>query len=217
MNANGYESIKGGYVGKIIERGEHHFGQWAVNHYQYVLEQAAKHHITINFHEHVHPTGTGRTWPNLIACESIRGTEYHAFDNGIHPNHATIVPFTRQLGGPTDYTPGLFEMDISKLNEDSNGRANTTLANQLALYVTMYSPLQMAADVIEHYKDNMPAFQFIIDVAVDWDQSIYLEAEPGEYITAARKAKGSENWFVGSVNGNEDRNVQQILISLTHL
>ena len=196
MNKYGYTAVKSGYVGNIIPRGEHHYGQWMNNHYLYALKQAAKHHIMVNAHEAVRPTGLCRTWPNLIGNEAARGTEYEA-TNGSKPFHTTILPFTRLQGGPMDYTPGIFEMDMSKNNPKNPNHVNSTLARQLALYVTMYSPLQMAADMIEHYEEHMDAFQFIKDVAVDWDDSRYLEAEPGRYIVAARKAKGTNNWFVG--------------------
>ncbi len=196
MVDNGYNSVKSGYVGNIIPRGEHHYGQWMVNHYQYAFEKAADYKIMVNAHER--PTGVCRTWPNLIGNESARGTEYQAF-GGNKPNHVTVLPFTRLIGGPMDYTPGIFQMDVSKYNPGNNSHVNSTLANQLALYVTMYSPLQMAADLPETYNQYLDAFQFIKDVAIDWDESKYLEAEPGEYITVARKAKNSNNWFVGSV------------------
>jgi len=196
MNKYGYTAVKSGYVGNIIPRGEHHYGQWMNNHYLYALKQAAKHHIMVNAHEAVRPTGLCRTWPNLIGNEAARGTEYEA-TNGSKPFHTTILPFTRLQGGPMDYTPGIFEMDMSKNNPKNPNHVNSTLARQLALYVTMYSPLQMAADMIEHYEEHMDAFQFIKDVAVDWEESRYLEAEPGRYIVAARKAKGTGNWFVG--------------------
>jgi len=200
MADNGYNSVKSGYVGNIIPRGEHHYGQWMVNHYQFALEKAAQYHIMVNAHEAVRPTGISRTWPNLIGNESARGTEYQAF-GGSNANHVTILPFTRLMGGPMDYTPGIFEMDIAKINPGNQSHVNATIANQLALYVTMYSPLQMVADLIEHYRQFPDAFQFIKDVALDWDESRYLEAEPGEYITIARKAKGSNNWFIGNVAG----------------
>lgn len=196
MDKYGYNSVKSGYVGDIIPRGEHHYGQWMNNHYLYAVTEAAKHKIMVNAHEAVRPTGLCRTYPNLIGNESARGTEYEAF-SGSKPFHTTILPFTRLQGGPMDYTPGIFEMDIHKLNPNSHSHVNTTLARQLALYVTMYSPLQMAADLPENYERFMDAFQFIKDVAVDWDDSRYLEAEPGRYITVARKAKGTDNWFVG--------------------
>ena len=204
MKANNYNAVKTGYVGDILPRGENHYSQWIVNHYQYALEKAAEYEIMINAHEAVRPTGIARTWPNLIANESARGTEYQAF-GGNKPNHVAVLPFTRLIGGPMDYTPGIFEMDISKLNPENNSHVNSTLANQLALYVTMYSPLQMAADLPKHYEQFMDAFQFIKDVAIDWEKSVYLEAEPGDYITIARKEKGGDNWFVGNVNGLNPR------------
>ncbi|GAA4238281.1 glycoside hydrolase family 97 protein [Postechiella marina] len=204
MRDNGYSAVKSGYVGNILPRGEHHYSQWIVNHYQYALEKAVDYQVMVNAHEAVRPTGISRTYPNLIGNESARGTEFQAF-GGSNPNHVTILPFTRLLGGPMDYTPGVFEMDISKLNPNNNSHVNSTITNQLALYVTMYSPLQMAADLPEHYEQFMDAFQFIKDVAIDWDESKYLEAEPGHYLTIARKEKGSNNWFVGNVNGNNKR------------
>jgi len=204
MNDNGYDAVKSGYVGNILPRGEHHYSQWIVNHYQYAIEKAADYKVMVNAHEAVRPTGICRTYPNLIGNEAARGTEFQAF-GGSKPNHVTILPFTRLIGGPMDYTPGIFEMDISKFSPNNNSHVNSTLANQLALYVTMYSPLQMAADFPEHYEQFMDAFQFIKDVAIDWDESVYLEAEPGNYITVARKEKGSNNWFVGNVNGNNAR------------
>lgn len=202
MKDNGYEAVKSGYVGNIIPRGEYHYSQWINNHYQYALEKAAKYKIMVNAHEAVRPTGLSRTWPNLIGNESARGTEYQAF-GGNHANHVTILPFTRLIGGPMDYTPGIFEMDIQKINPKNTSHVNSTLANQLALYVTMYSPLQMAADLPENYERFMDAFQFIKDVAVDWDSTQYLEAEPGEYLTIARKSKGKNEWFVGNVSGEK--------------
>jgi len=202
MNKYDYPAVKSGYVGDIIPRGENHYSQWINNHYQYAIEKAAEYKIMVNAHESVRPTGLSRTWPNLIANESARGTEYQAF-GGSKPNHVTVLPFTRIIGGPMDYTPGIFEMDISKLNPNNQSWCNSTLANQLALYVTMSSPLQMAADLPENYERFPDAFQFIKDVALDWDESIYLEAEPGEYITVARKAKGTGNWFVGNTTGND--------------
>ncbi|WMI64749.1 glycoside hydrolase family 97 protein [Aestuariibaculum sp. YM273] len=204
MKDHGYNAVKSGYVGDILPRGENHYSQWMINHYQYAIEKAADYEIMVNAHEAVRPTGIARTYPNLIGNESARGTEYQAF-GGSKPNHVTVLPFTRLIGGPMDYTPGIFEMDISKLNPNNNSHVNSTIANQLALYVTMYSPLQMAADLPENYNKFLDAFQFIKDVAVDWDKSVYLEAEPGSYITIARKAKGSNNWFVGNVNGKEAR------------
>lgn len=200
MVDNGYNSVKSGYVGNIIPRGEHHYGQWMNNHYLYAIKKAADYKIMVNAHEAVRPTGICRTYPNLIGNESARGTEYEAF-GGNNVNHTTILPFTRLIGGPMDYTPGVFETDCSKMNPDNKSRVRSTIARQLALYVTMYSPLQMAADIPENYERFMDAFQFIKDVALDWDRSIYLEAEPGEYLTIARKAKGTNNWFVGNTAG----------------
>lgn len=207
MKDNGYDAVKSGYVGDILPRGENHYSQWIVNHYQYALEKAAAYQIMVNAHEAVRPTGVARTYPNLIGNESARGTEYQAF-GGSKPNHVTVLPFTRLIGGPMDYTPGIFEMDISKLNPNNKSWVNSTLANQLALYVTMYSPLQMAADLPENYERFMDAFQFIKDVDVDWKQSKYLEAEPGYYITIAREGKKKGQWFVGSVGGKEARTSQ---------
>ncbi|CAA9198558.1 Glucan 1,4-alpha-glucosidase SusB [Flavobacterium bizetiae] len=204
MNDNGYDAVKSGYVGDILPRGENHYNQWIVNHYQYAIEKAADYKIMVNAHEAVRPTGIARTYPNLIGNESARGTEYQAF-GGSKPNHVTVLPFTRLIGGPMDYTPGIFEMDISKMNPDNKSHVNSTIANQLALYVTMYSPLQMAADTPENYNRFPDAFQFIKDVAVDWSESKYIEAEPGDFITVARKAKGTNNWFVGNVNGETAR------------
>jgi hypothetical protein len=204
MKDHEYNAVKSGYVGNILPRGEYHYSQWIVNHYQYALEKAVEYEVMINAHEAVRPTGICRTYPNLIGNESARGTEFQAF-GGSKPNHVTVLPFTRLIGGPMDYTPGIFEMDISKLNPNNNSHVNSTLANQLALYVTMYSPLQMAADLPEHYEQFMDAFQFIKDVAIDWNKSRYLEAEPGDYVTIARQEKGSTNWFVGNVNGTNAR------------
>ena len=194
MKKYGYDAVKSGYVGPILPRGENHYSQWIVNHYLYAVQKAADYHIMVNAHEAVRPTGLARTYPNMIGNESARGTEYQAF-GGSKPNHVAVLPFTRLLGGPMDYTPGIFEMDISKINPENKSHVNSTLANQLALYVTMYNPLQMAADLPENYNRFLDAFQFIKDVAVDWDESKYIEAEPGEYITVARKAKGSGKWF----------------------
>ncbi len=204
MNDNGYEAVKTGYVGPILPVGEHHYSQSIINHYQYVIEKAVDYKIMVNAHEAVRPTGICRTYPNMIGNEAARGTEFQAF-GGSKPNHVTILPFTRLIGGPMDYTPGIFEMNIQKFSPTNTSKVNSTLANQLALYVTMYSPLQMAADLIENYNQFPDAFQFIKDVAVDWSESKYLEAEPGDYITVARKAKGTNNWFVGNVNGETPR------------
>lgn len=213
MNKYGYTAVKSGYVGNILPYGEHHYGQWMNNHYLYCVVEAAKHKIMVNAHEAVRPTGLCRTYPNLIGNESARGTEYQAF-GGSKTFHTTVLPFTRLQGGPMDYTPGIFEMNISKLNPNNSSHVNATLANQLALYVTMYSPLQMAADLSENYERFMDAFQFIKDVPVDWDNSIYLEAEPGKYVTVARKEKGTNNWFIGSATGDANH---QSVISLDFL
>ena len=204
MKDNGYDAVKSGYVGSIIENGGNHYNQFMNNHYQYALEKAAEYKIMVNAHEAVRPTGIARTYPNLIGNEAARGTEYQAF-GGSKANHVTVLPFTRLVGGPMDYTPGIFEMDMSKLNPDNKSHVNSTIANQLALYVTMYSPLQMAADLPENYDRFLDAFQFIKDVAIDWSDSKYLEAEPGEYVTVVRKAKGTNNWFLGNVNGETPR------------
>ena len=207
MNRHGYNAVKSGYVGDILPRGEHHYGQWMVNHYLYAVQEAARHHIMVNAHEAVRPTGLCRTWPNLIGNESARGTEYQAF-GGTKPMHVTLLPFTRLQGGPMDYTPGIFSMEVSKLNPANNSHVNATIANQLALYVTLYSPLQMAADVPEHYEQYMDAFRFIKEVAVDWDESRYLLAEPGDLIVIARRAKGSSAWFVGGVTDENRRTAE---------
>ena len=207
MNRHGYNAVKSGYVGDILPRGEHHYGQWMVNHYLYAVQEAARHHIMVNAHEAVRPTGLCRTWPNLIGNESARGTEYQAF-GGTKPMHVTLLPFTRLQGGPIDYTPGIFSMEVSKLNPANNSHVNATIANQLALYVTLYSPLQMAADVPEHYEQYMDAFRFIKEVAVDWDESRYLLAEPGDLIVIARRAKGTAKWFVGGVTDENRRTAE---------
>lgn len=203
MNQYGYDAVKSGYVGDILPRGEHHYGQWMVNHYLYAVTEAAKHHIMVNAHEAVRPTGLCRTYPNLIGNESARGTEYQAF-GGTKPNHVTILPFTRLNGGPMDFTPGIFEMDLSTFSNNTS-KVNATIANQLGLYVTMYSPLQMAADLPQHYEKFMDAFQFIKDVAVDWSESRYLTARPGDYVVIARKAKDSGQWFLGGVTDEQRR------------
>lgn len=213
MNDNGYNAVKSGYVGDIIPRGEHHYGQWMNNHYLYAVKKAADHKIMVNAHEAVRPTGLCRTYPNLIGNESARGTEYEAF-GGNNVNHTTILPFTRLMGGPMDYTPGIFETDCSQMNPDNTSRVRSTIARQLALYVTMYSPLQMAADIPENYERFMDAFQFIKDVAVDWEESLYLEAEPGDYLTIARRAKGTDDWFVGC---SADENGHETELSLDFL
>ena len=214
MVDNGYNAVKSGYVGNIIPRGEHHYGQWMVDHYLHAVKKAADYKIMVNAHEAVRPTGLCRTWPNLIGNESARGTEYEAF-GGNNLNHTTILPFTRLIGGPMDYTPGIFETDCSKMNPDNHSRVRSTLARQLALYVTMYSPLQMAADIPGNYERFMDAFQFIKDVPVDWSESVYLEAEPGEYITIARREKGGKDWYVGCTNGYNNHKSELNLDFLT--
>ena len=212
MNKYGYNSVKSGYVGNIIPRGEHHYGQVMNNHYLHAVTEAAKHKIMVNAHEATRPTGLCRTYPNLIGNESARGTEYEAF-GGNNPDHTVILPFTRLQGGPMDYTPGIFETQLKDWSSNQS-YVHTTLAGQLALYLVMYSPLQMAADLPEHYEKYSDAFQFIKDVAVDWDDSKYIEAEPGDYITVARKAKGTDNWFIG---GKCDENGHKAVIKLDFL
>lgn len=204
MVDNGYNAVKSGYVGDIIPRGEYHYGQWMNNHYLHAVKKAAEYKISVNAHEAVRPTGLCRTYPNLIGNESARGTEYEAF-GGSKPFHTTILPFSRLIGGPMDYTPGIFDIKLDFMGDLPHGQVQTTLAKQLALYVTMYSPLQMAADLVENYERHMDAFQFIKDVAVDWDETRYLEAEPGDYLTIARKAKGTGNWFVGGITDEHAR------------
>ncbi|MDO5497102.1 MAG: glycoside hydrolase family 97 protein [Alistipes sp.] len=204
MVDNGYNSVKSGYVGNIFPRGEYHYGQLMNNHYLYAIKKAAEYKIMVNAHEAVRPTGLCRTYPNLIGNESARGTEYQSF-GGNHPHHVTILPFTRLQGGPMDYTPGIFRMDISSFVPGHNSKVLSTLANQLALYVTLYSPLQMAADMPEHYEQYIDAFQFIVDVPVEWSESRYLAAEPGDYVVIARKDKNSESWFVGGVTDDNAR------------
>lgn len=210
MNEYGYDAVKSGYVGDIIPYGEHHYSQSMINHYMLCVKKAADHHIMVNAHEAVRPTGLCRTYPNLIGNESAKGTEYRG---QIMPHHVTILPFTRLQGGPMDYTPGIFEMDMSKMNPDDHQRVFSTICKQLALYVTMYSPLQMAADVPEHYEEHMDAFQFIKDVAIDWEQSKYLMAEPGDYLVIARQAKVKEagkegDWFIGGVTDENARDLE---------
>ncbi|MFW9607026.1 MAG: glycoside hydrolase family 97 protein [Prevotella sp.] len=212
MNKYGYDAVKTGYVGDIIPRGEHHYGQFMNNHYLYNVKMAAKHHIMVNAHEATRPTGLCRTYPNLVGNESARGTEYEAF-GGSNPDHTVILPFTRLQGGPMDYTPGIFETQLKNWSKNTS-YVHTTLCGQLALYLVMYSPLQMAADLPEHYEKYDDAFQFIRDVATDWSDSKYLEAEPGDYITVARKAKGTDNWFIG---GKCDENGHKSNIKLDFL
>ncbi len=214
MNKYGYTSVKTGYVGKIIPRGEHHDGQWMINHYLRTVQKAADHNVMIDIHESVRPTGLHRTYPNWIANEAGRGNEFNAFhDGGNPPEHETILPFTRLMGGPMDYTPGIFKLK-GYASHSPNRQLHTTLSKQLALYVTLYSPLQMAADLPENYAAHMDAFQFIKDVAVDWDDSKIIEAEPGDYITIARKEKGKENWFIGAIT---DENARTSTVPLTFL
>jgi hypothetical protein len=213
MVDNGYNAVKSGYVGNIIPRGEHHYGQWMVNHYLYAVTKAADYHIMVNAHEAVRPTGLARTYPNLIANEAARGTEFEAF-GGNNPDHTTILPFTRLIGGPMDYTPGIFQMRVSAYNPKNTSFVHSTLARQLALYVTMYSPLQMAADLPETYNKYLDAFKFIEDVPVDWEDTHVLEAEPGDYVTIARKAKNKSSWFIGSSCDESGRTSQ---ISLNFL
>jgi len=213
MVANGYNAVKSGYVGQIIPRGEHHYGQWLVNHYLYAITKAADYKIMVNAHEAIRPTGLARTYPNLIGNEAARGTEYESF-GGNNPDHTTILPFTRLVGGPMDYTPGIFQTKISAYNPENKSFVHTTLTKQLALYVTMYSPLQMAADLPETYEKFADAFQFIKDVAVDWDDSYIIEAEPGDYLTIARKAKGKNEWFIGSIT---DENARTATVKFDYL
>jgi hypothetical protein len=203
MTAWGYHSVKTGYVGKIVPRGEHHDGQWMVNHYVRVAKKAAQYGVMLDAHEPVRPTGLQRTWPNWMACEAGRGNEYNAFSNGSPPEHETILPFTRLMGGPMDYTPGIFK--LRNYTNVPGRQMHSTLARQLALYVTMYSPLQMAADLPENYAAHMDAFQFIKDVPVDWDDTKVLEAEPGDYVTIARKGKGVDGWYLGAITDERAR------------
>jgi len=214
MKENGYDAVKTGYVGRIIPRGEHHDGQWMVNHYIHVAEKTAENKIMLDAHEPVRPTGLHRTYPNWLACEAARGNEYNAWSIGNAPEHETILPFTRLMGGPMDYTPGVFEIKMSYYDKNKKERVHTTLAKQLALYLTMYSPLQMAADLPESYEKHLDAFQFIKDVAVDWDDSKYLLAEPGDYLAVARKAKGKDDWFLGAIT---DENARTLNVPLSFL
>ena len=211
MNQYGYNAVKSGYVGDILPVGEHHYSQSTINHYLYAIKEAAKHKIMVNAHEAVRPTGICRTYPNMIGNESARGTEYEAF-GGNKVFHTTILPFTRLQGGPMDYTPGIFETEMKYVNPNNNSQIRSTLARQLALYVTMYSPLQMAADLPENYEKYADAFQFIKDVPVDWQKSVYLEAEPGRYITIARKDKHSNDWYVGCT-AHEGGHTSELLLN----
>ncbi|MGL2967197.1 glycoside hydrolase family 97 protein [Flavobacterium sp. XGLA_31] len=215
MTQYGYPAVKTGYVGRIIPRGEFHDGQTMVNHFNYVARRAADYKVMVNSHESSRPTGYSRTYPNYIAAEAARGTEFNAWSSGNPPMHETILPFTRLLGGPMDYTPGIFEIKMNVYDSKKTEQVHTTLAKQLALYVTMYSPLQMAADLPENYEKYPDAFQFIKDVAVDWQESNYLEAEPGDYLTVVRKDKKSENWFLGAITDENARNTEIKLDFLT--
>jgi hypothetical protein len=214
MNNHGMNAVKTGYVGRIIPRGEHHDGQWMVNHYTRAAEKTSKHRINVNMHESVRLTGLHRTYPNWLASEATRGNEFNAWSVGNPPEHETILPFTRLMGGPIDYTPGIFQIKLNVYDSAKKEQVHTTLAKQLALYITMYSPLQMAADLPENYEKHMDAFQFIKDVAVDWDDTRVLSAEPGDYVVIARKAKGSTNWFVGAIT---DENARTTTGSLSFL
>jgi hypothetical protein len=213
MNKYGYDAVKTGYVGNVIPRGEHHYSQWMINHYQRIVDLAAEHHIMVDSHESVRPTGLNRTYPNWIAAEAARGTEFEAF-GGNNPDHQTILPFTRYMGGPMDYTPGIFQTQLNYYFPEDKRFVKTTLAKQLALYVVMYSPLQMAADLPENYEKHMDAFQFIKDVALDWDDTKILAAEPGDYIHTARKTKGTDNWFLGGIT---DENARDYTIDFSFL
>jgi hypothetical protein len=207
MKQYGYDAVKTGYVGRIIPRGEHHDGQWMVNHYNRTAQKTGENQIMVDMHESVRPTGLHRTYPNWLASEAARGNEFNAWSTGNPPEHETILPFTRLMGGPMDYTPGIFQIKLEGWNPERNQgkQVHTTLAKQLALYVTMYSPVQMAADLPEAYEQHLDAFQFIKDVAVDWDDTRILLAEPGDYITTARKTKGKEEWYLGSITDENAR------------
>ncbi|HEX8335848.1 MAG TPA: glycoside hydrolase family 97 catalytic domain-containing protein [Pyrinomonadaceae bacterium] len=211
MKEHGYDAVKTGYVGRIIPRGEHHDGQWMVNHYNRVAEATARHRIMLDAHEPVRPTGLHRTYPNWLASEAGRGNEYNAWSEGNPPEHETILPFTRLMGGPMDYTPGIFQIKLDVYAPGKKEQVHTTLAKQLALYVTLYSPLQMAADLPENYERHPDAFQFIKDVAVDWDDTRVVEAEPGDYLTVARKAKGRDEWYVGAITDENARTAEVAL------
>lgn len=211
MKKYGYDAVKTGYVGKIIPRGEHHDGQWMVRHFERVLQKTAGYRIMVDMHEPVRPTGLHRTYPNFLACEAARGNEFNAWSSGNPPDHETILPFTRLMGGPMDYTPGIFKIKMSSYDSSKKEQVHTTLAKQLALYVTMYSPLQMAADLPENYESRKDAFQFIKDVAVDWDDTKVLAAEPGDYLMIARKAKGKDDWFMGAITDESARSLETTL------
>jgi hypothetical protein len=206
MKRYGYDAVKTGYVGHIIPRGEHHDGQWMIRHYERVMKKTRDYKIMLNAHEPVRPTGLHRTYPNFLACEAARGNEFNAWSVGNPPEHETILPFTRLMGGPMDYTPGIFRIKVNQFDSTKKEQVHTTLAKQLALYITMYSPLQMAADLPENYEKHMDAFQFIKDVAVDWDDTRVLDAEPGDFIIQARKAKNKSEWFLGAITDEQPRN-----------
>ena len=214
MKNHNYNAVKSGYVGKIIPRGEHHDGQWMIKHFERAIAKAADYQIMVDQHEPVRPTGLHRTYPNYLACEAARGNEFNAWSVGNPPDHETILPFTRLMGGPMDYTPGVFKIKMSSYDSSKKEQVHTTLAKQLALYITMYSPLQMAADLPQNYENRLDAFQFIKDVAVDWDDTKILEAEPGDYISTARKAKGKDNWFIGAIT---DENARTAMLPLNFL
>lgn len=214
MKQYGYDAVKTGYVGRIIPRGEHHDGQWMIKHYERVAAKTASYKIMLNAHEPVRPTGLHRTYPNWLACEAARGNEFNAWSHGNEPDHETILPFTRIMGGPMDYTPGIFKIKMSYYNPEKKEQVHTTLTKQMALYITMYSPLQMAADLPENYEAKMDAFQFIKDVAVDWDDTKVLDTEPGDYILTARKGKGTDNWFIGAIT---DENARSLSADLSFL
>jgi glucan 1,4-alpha-glucosidase len=214
MRRFGSDACKTGYVGKIIPRGEHHDGQWMIKHYERIAAKTLDYKVMLVSHEAVRPTGLHRTYPNWMACESARGNEFNAWSKGNMPFHETVLPFTRLMGGPMDYTPGIFKIKMNHYWADSKNQVHTTLAKQMALYVTLYSPVQMAADLIENYKDKMDAFQFIKDVAVDWDKTVYLAAEPGDYVMIARNQKNSSNWFVGAAN---DENARELTVDFSFL
>lgn len=215
MKQFGYDAVKSGYVGRIIPRGEHHDGQWMVRHYERVLQKTAFYKIMVDAHEPVRPTGLHRTYPNFLACEAARGNEFNAWSVGNPPEHETILSFTRLMGGPMDYTPGLFRIKLNQFDSTKKEQIHTTLCKQLALYVTMYSPIQMAADLPENYEKHMDAFQFIKDVALDWDDTKVLDAEPGDYVITARKTKGKESWFLGAMTDENARNFETALSFLT--
>jgi hypothetical protein len=205
MKYYGYDAVKTGYVGRIIPRGENHDGQWMINHYVRVAEKAAKYKIMIDAHEPVRPTGLHRTYPNWLACEAARGNEYNAWSDGNPPEHETILPFTRLIGGPMDYTPGIFQIKLDYYKTGNKNNVHTTIVKQLALFVTMYSPVQMLADLPENYERFPDLFEFLKKVPVDWKKSLYLNAEPGEYITIARKDKNSDDWYLGSITNEKER------------